>query len=610
MRKLHVISGAVVVVCFALAPAANAGSHGADNANQLRPNTSSDAAPGAQVWQQLLLERKGNLTPTQQKISSPLRSVLSKINTRGITRANAHAMDVVAFSNPLVRLKMDGRIQVYVHLASLGEAQLNTLRSLEIEIEIANEDLAIIQGWAPFDRIEEIAALSFVQRVTPPSYGRPQAGSKTTEGDSILKADQLRALGFDGTGVKVGIISDGANNWTQSQITDDLPASGITLFGSCTPSDRNLSICSPGRTCNEGTAMAEIVHDIAPGAEIAVGAGISTSLAFIARVNDLANTFGADIIVDDLGFSFEPYFEDGSIAQAVAGVKDQVVFVSSAGNAAQKHYEADYRDNMNLHDFGLRAGGFSDLTMNVLVGADGFFFTVLQWNDRFGLSANDYDLFVLDETETSVIAGSIDPQDGTQDPIEATCVFNPTAFTVRVKVVVLRFSGASRRLEMFLLGNTLNEEYRVPGDSIFGHPAVPGVLATGAIDAADPGHDDIEPFSSRGPSTIFFPSLEIRQKPDLAGIDGVSVTGTGGFPGTFFGTSAAAPHVAGIAALLVESAPTATPARIRNALTRGAVDLGVSGRDNTFGWGRVDALMANNHLKPKAMPWLMLLLDD
>ncbi len=81
--------------------------------------------------------------------------------------------------------------------------------------------------------------------------------------------------------------------------------------------------------------MAEIVHDIAPGAQLAVAAA-GTSLEFIARVNDLANTFGADIIVDDIGFHREPYFEDGPVAQAVAAVKDQVVFISSAGNGSAK----------------------------------------------------------------------------------------------------------------------------------------------------------------------------------------------------------------------------------------------------------------------------------
>ena len=543
------------------------------------------------------------------KLGSALSSVLDRIEARGITRANARAMNAQALSNPLVRLDTDANIQVYIHLTDLASPALAQLRSREAVIQIANEQLGIVQAWVPFDRIEEIAALPFVTRVTPPSYGRARAGSKTTEGDSILKADQLRALGVDGSGVKVGIISDGANNWAQSQASGDLPASGITLFGSCTPSPRDITICSPRLTCNEGTAMAEIVHDIAPGAEIAVGSGISTSLAFIARVNDLANTFGADIIVDDLGFFGDPYFEDGPVAQAVAAVKDQVVFVSSAGNAAQRHYEADYRDSTNLHDFGLRAGGSSDLTMNVLIGAGEFLVTVLQWNDRFDLSANDYDLFVLNEAETIVIASSQGFQTGTQDPIEATCVFNPTALTARAKVVVLRFSGAIRRLEMFPLGSIFIEEYGVPGDSIFGHPAVTGVLATAAIDASDPGNDTIEPFSSRGPSTIFFPSFESRPKPDLAGIDGVSVTGTGGFPGTFFGTSAAAPHVAGIAALLKQTRPSASPAKLRQVLKDGAVDLGAAGPDSIFGWGRVDAIAAHDLLRPKALPWLQLLLE-
>ena len=116
---------------------------------------------------------------------------------------------------------------------------------------------------------------------------------------------------------------------------------------------------------------------------------------------------------------------------------------------------------------------------------------------------------------------------------------------------------------------------------------------------------------SRGPSRIDFPSLQIRQKPDLAGIDGVSVTGTGGFPGTFFGTSAAAPHVAGIAALLKQTRPSASPAKLRQALENGAVDLGAAGPDNVFGRGRVDAIAAHDLLKPKVMPWLkLLLLDD
>lgn len=119
-------------------------------------------------------------------------------------------------------------------------------------------------------------------------------------------------------------------------------------------------------------------------------------------------------------------------------------------------------------------------------------------------------------------------------------------------------------------------------------------MATAAIDASDPGNDDIEAFSSQGPSTIFFPAPETRQKPDVTAIDGVSVTGAGGFPSPFSGTSASAPHVAGVAALLKEGFTTA--AEIVDALKNSAVDLGDPGADNTFGAGRVDAFAAAQQL--------------
>ena len=614
MRRLSTISAFVVVVCFAFGSPANAGSHGDESTNQLRPNAPGDTPPNQGV--QRLLELKRGLPTTQGKISSPLRSVLSKITTRGITRATARTMNAASLTNPLVRLKTDGRIQVYVHLKPFGEAQLNALRALEVEIEIGNQELAIVQGWVPFDRIEDIAALSYVTRVTAPSYGRPRAGSVTTEGDAIHKADQVRALGFDGTGVKVGIISDGANDWPQSQAIGDLPAGGITVFGNCTPSPRDITICSGGFTCNEGTAIAEIIYDMAPGAEIAVGA-VDTSLDFIARIDDLANTFGADIIIDDLGFFGEPYFEDGSLAQAVDAVKNQVVFVSSAGNAAHKHYEDDYVDSFNVlndHDFGGAAGGASDTTMDVLVGAGERLVALLEWNDQFGSATNDYNLFILDDfgnnlCNTTFCFGETD-QNIFPDPLEGVCFFNNSPFNTRVNVVVERISGVGKRLELFLLGLVQMLEYNNPDGSIFGHPAVPGVLATGAIRASDPGNDDIEFFSSLGPSRIYFPNLQIREKPDVAAIDGVSVTGTGGFSSTYFGTSASAPHVAAVAALLKHSTPSATPEQIRNALTSAAVDLGPAGRDDTYGWGRVDALAALGILRPTSLPWLMLLLND
>ncbi len=131
---------------------------------------------------------------------------------------------------------------------------------------------------------------------------------------------------------------------------------------------------------------------------------------------------------------------------------------------------------------------------------------------------------------------------------------------------------------------------------MFGHQAAKRVFAVGAISAFDAGNDRIEPFSSRGPSKILIPSKQIRDKPDISGIDGVTTTGPGAFPETFFGTSAAAPHIAGLAALLLEFRPNRTPSEIKSAIKKGAVDLGSAGRDNTYGAGRANAVKAANKL--------------
>lgn len=238
--------------------------------------------------------------------------------------------------------------------------------------------------------------------------------------------------------------------------------------------------------------------------------------------------------------------------------------------------------------------------MNVPVAAGEAVSVYMQWDDPFGASGNDYDLWLLNAAETDVLCEfgcvSRDLQDGNDDPVEAVCYHNNTADTVSVRVAVQKYFGADRYLELFI--SSAPSQYNGPADSVVGHAAVPGVLAVAAIDAGDPGHDEIEFFSSRGPSTIRIPGQVIRQKPDIAGIDGVRVTGAGGFVQTFFGTSASPPHIAAIAALLRGAAPDASAAAIRSALKQGAVDPGAAGPDRIFGAGRADALASLVALDP------------
>jgi hypothetical protein len=199
------------------------------------------------------------------------------------------------------------------------------------------------------------------------------------------------------------------------------------------------------------------------------------------------------------------------------------------------------------------------------------------------------------------VAASIGTQDGTQDPVEVIVYTNPGADAF-FDILIDKFAGSTRTLEMFITRcdcgpfpggashnyNTLSSS--VPNNSDAGG----GVMSLGAINAVDPGNDDIAAYSSRGPTN------DGRLKPDATGIDGVAVTGSGGFGSPFFGTSAAAPHAGAIAALLLSCKPTlkhgepgdnpaADRTALRSAMTGSAIDLGAGGSDQTFGAGRLDA---------------------
>ena len=152
--------------------------------------------------------------------------------------------------------------------------------------------------------------------------------------------------------------------------------------------------------------------------------------------------------------------------------------------------------------------------------------------------------------------------------------------------------GVDRQLGLFCFGGS-NQQYTSPAGSIVGQPAISEAVAVGAIDIHDVGLSQVEPYSSQGPVTIYFPTLQVRPKPDLAGFDGVStsicVSPSDCFE-PFFGTSAAAPHVAAVAALLLSKNSCLTPAQVQQALKSGAIDVLARGFDSVSGAGRLDAL--------------------
>jgi subtilisin family serine protease len=297
------------------------------------------------------------------------------------------------------------------------------------------------------------------------------------------------------------------------------------------------------------------------------------------------------VVFDDMAFYEEPYFEDGLVTQAVGAATAGVVYVSACGDDALQHYQAEYRDidtsaSGGPNDFHAFAPGHP--FMRIIIPPATEMTAFLQWSDSFNVSVNDYDLFLYNDALTTALASSQVAQIGYSPPLEALTFTNNTPGPMRANIVIARVSGDTRTLELFIHGAS-HQEFVISPDSIFGHPAAPGVLSVGAINASEPGNDAIAPYSSIGPSTQFFPTFAQRPTPRLVGIDGVSVTGAGGYPTPFYGTSAAAAHVAGIAALLWATDRSLRPADVRNRLESSATDLGAPGFDIVFGNGRVNA---------------------
>jgi subtilisin family serine protease len=484
---------------------------------------------------------------------------------------------------PVTGLPASGPVRVFVRVGAADDAGLAALRAAGLRIEMLDPGHTVVQGLVEPADVPRLAALDVVRAIRPVEHGRLATGAVTSEGDTDSHADQVRALGYDGTGITVAVISDGIDHAASAQATGDLPPA-VTV-----PSDAR---CVAG-SGDEGTALLEIVHDLAPGAALMFAGGAASSLVFVNAVDCLVAA-GAKVIVDDLLFFDQPFFADGPVATAVrAAVQAGVSYHTAAGNEGQQHVMQDFRasPSSDFHDF---LGGPVDNTDDILVPPGVTLSCFLQWNDPFGGSANDYNLFILD-AGMNVIAQSTTVQNGTQDPVEVAAVKNTSGSAQVAGVAIARMSGAVRRLELFCLDG-VNEQYVTPG-SIISQGALPEVVTVAAIDVSDPGLADVEPFSSQGPAQIFFPAAASRPKPDIAGFDGVSITNAGGFPAcppncAFFGTSAAAPHVAAVAALLLQKNPFVTPATIANALRNSAVDVGPVGFDNTSGAGRLDALAA------------------
>lgn len=468
------------------------------------------------------------------------------------------------------------KVYVYIYLEPSANS---SILDGHCEVIDRDEENHIAVAWVPLESLESLVSLPeirSIQTILPPFV---RQRSTVSEGDFILKSSSLReSYGVNGTGIKIGIISDGVDSLQDAQATGDI--------------SYNVHILSNKIGGSEGTSMLEVVQDIVPGAELYFHDCGSSRLEFNRAVDVLVNE-GCTVICDDIGWLSEPFFEDGIVAGHVKEVikEHDLLYVSSAGNSGDSHYQGLFYDNgSGWHDFSSGQGEVKNLQLEIHPSGEVWVF--LQWNDKWEQSGNNYDLYLKNRETSETIESSEVYQDGDNLPLEYIMYTNKGNTTLEASIEVKKVSGEPKELELYIYywpGVTVDPENIIAEDSIFGHPALPEVVTVDAVETGGSGEYEIEPFSSIGPATISYPFPEIRPKADISGLDGVSVTGTNGTLEQFYGTSASSPHIAAIAALVWSAFPEKSAMDIKRLLYTSSTDLGESGYDTIFGYGLADA---------------------
>lgn len=529
------------------------------------------------------------------------------------------------------------RIQCYIKMADFTKEALNSLKNLGIHVQCTSEERKIAQAWLTLDQISALEGMREVQMIQIPNYPVSNVGSFTTEGYNAMKIDKFvnrpEFIGTNLTGkdIKVGVISSAIDRADQSSVWGDLPPvpesgspsnffGGITYwsfrtipgtnqyYGDALRGITTYYLTGEETEDQEGTAMLEIIHDIVPNAQLYFS-NFDTDIE-MNMSKDWLREQGCDVIADDIAFfQVGPYDGTSEVSMgSTRQVENGVAYYVAVGNQGDQHwwgYFSDVNKN-NYHNFGAQ-----DETLEIRVPPFGILILLLSWDEPWGAAGYDIDLYALDPNYLDLgnpLGFSTNPQLGDGDPTERCVLYNGTPNTQIASIVITRKARIGgyddgkypMRINLFYMGGTLVETaYQTLEGSILNNcDAGGGVISVGAIDVNSRLQNVVESFSSRGPT------WDGRLKPEIAAFDGtrsgVALSGTNF--ARFYGTSCAAPHAAGVAALIkgykvsVGDVTFTNPwnkkaivDNINALIFQGAEDLMPLGVDNASGYGKINA---------------------
>ncbi len=481
----------------------------------------------------------------------------------------------------------------------------------ELQDFVGNPSNRTINGQVPILNLLALNDLTDVLISVRPVYpALSNAGLIVSQGDTSLRSYIARdVFAVNGSGIKVGVLSDSYNTIIGDPASDDVikrDLPGVENPDFPTPVDV-IQDYPFGSLSDEGRAMLQIIHDVAPGAELAFRTGFLGANDFAAGIIELQEA-GCDVIVDDITYISEPFFRDGVVAQAADSVNSLgVSYLSAAGNFGNRAWEGSFSPADapgeivgQAHNFANGSG--TDVLQNVSLSA-GDFTVVFQWDDgtEGNLTNSDFDIYLTDD-DGNILFGFNSVNTGGA-PIEVL-PFTVVSETSETNLMIVRESGTGPVQLKYIVFRgflTINEYASSNTSTLVGQANSEGAMAVGAV-----RYDQTPEFGVTPPLVESFSSVGgtpvngvDRMKPEFCAPNGGNTSvDLGGFDPdddafpNFFGTSAAAPHAAGVVALILEArqkyyGDNFTPSQVKSLLQNTAIEMGSNGYDVESGAGYI-----------------------